>query len=61
MKEKAWAGKITDRMLADIILYIQGKKELFELRKKHGWTTSSMYSFIVRGTRIAYQKRIIEI
>ncbi len=61
MKEKIWAGKITNRMLVDIVLYVQGKKELFELRKKYGWTLSSQYSFIARGVRLAYQRRIIVI
>ncbi len=59
MKIKQWGGKITDRMLADIMLYVQGKMELSGLRKKHHWTLTSQYTFIARGVRLAYQRKII--
>ncbi len=60
MKDKTWGGRISDGMVRDIVLYIKGERDLASLMKKHKWSTTSVYSFIARGTRVAYQRGKIE-
>lgn len=57
---KTWGRPITDKELNLIVRYVAGRGTLVQLMHDTGTNTMSVYSLIVRGSRIAYQRGLLK-
>ena len=59
-RPRVWGREITDKHLTAVLDWCVGKLNLVELMKLTGTNTSSVYSLIARGSRLAIERGILK-